>query len=148
MRKTLVQIKTQPLGPNQKKWLRMLESGKYRRGRMHLYNLDTDSYCCLGVACRMLKMVGKPTEHEEGVNVMGFGLGSRPSDVAPASVQRHLALYDENGEFIAASDDDHRFEDKLPGTNLIALNDDCNWSFRRIAAFCRRYPGAVFRRPS
>ena len=37
-----------------KKWVKALRSGKYKQGRCRLYNPETDSYCCLGVACRVV----------------------------------------------------------------------------------------------
>ena len=34
-----------------KKWLDALRSGKYKKGKEMLYNIDKNTYCCLGVAC-------------------------------------------------------------------------------------------------
>lgn len=31
------------------KWVKALRSGKYKQGNSHLYNVHTDTYCCLGV---------------------------------------------------------------------------------------------------
>ena len=33
------------------KWIKALKSGKYIQGYGELYNKNTDTYCCLGVAC-------------------------------------------------------------------------------------------------
>lgn len=33
------------------KWIKALKSGKYIQGEDRLYDVSTDTYCCLGVAC-------------------------------------------------------------------------------------------------
>ena len=40
---------------NQTKWVEALRSGKYKQGRQYL-NQD-GKYCCLGVACEVLKIM-------------------------------------------------------------------------------------------
>lgn len=35
------------------KWVAALRSGKYKQGKDFLYNKDEDTYCCLGVACKV-----------------------------------------------------------------------------------------------
>ena len=32
------------------KWLAALRSGEYKQGKTELYNKETDSFCCIGVA--------------------------------------------------------------------------------------------------
>lgn len=34
-------------------WVAALRSGKYKQGKQRLYNQQTDTYCCLGVAAHM-----------------------------------------------------------------------------------------------
>lgn len=34
-----------------KKWTAALRSGEYKQGKDMLYDKETDSFCCLGVAC-------------------------------------------------------------------------------------------------
>ena len=34
-------------------WIAALRSGKYKQGRNGLHNLDSQTYCCLGVACEV-----------------------------------------------------------------------------------------------
>lgn len=34
-----------------RKWLAALRSGKYKQGKLNLYDKKYDVYCCLGVAC-------------------------------------------------------------------------------------------------
>ena len=33
------------------KWIKALKSGKYIQGKDRIYDVNTDTYCCLGVAC-------------------------------------------------------------------------------------------------
>ena len=35
------------------KWLTALRSGKYNQGRGRLYSIADNSYCCLGVLCKI-----------------------------------------------------------------------------------------------
>lgn len=37
------------------KWLKALRSGEFTQGRGGLHDSDTDAYCCLGVACRIVQ---------------------------------------------------------------------------------------------
>lgn len=37
-----------------KLWLEALRSGKFKQGKLRLHNLDDNSYCCLGIACRIM----------------------------------------------------------------------------------------------
>ncbi len=34
-------------------WIDALRSGKYKQGQYRLYNEDQDTYCCLGVLCKI-----------------------------------------------------------------------------------------------
>jgi len=34
-------------------WIKALRSGKYKQGNGYLFNNVTNSYCCLGVACKI-----------------------------------------------------------------------------------------------
>ena len=36
-----------------KKWLKALRSGEYKQGMGELYDAMEDTYCCLGVACKV-----------------------------------------------------------------------------------------------
>ncbi len=35
-------------------WVKALRSGEYRQGQSNLHDPATDSYCCLGVLCRVV----------------------------------------------------------------------------------------------
>lgn len=36
-----------------RKWIAALRSGKYEKGKYNLFDRRSNSYCCLGVACRV-----------------------------------------------------------------------------------------------
>lgn len=36
-----------------KKWVEALRSGEYKQGQGALHRADEDTYCCLGVACKI-----------------------------------------------------------------------------------------------
>lgn len=42
------------LGPKQKEWVAALRSGEYKQGKYDLYTPKTNSYCCLGVAAKVV----------------------------------------------------------------------------------------------
>lgn len=44
------------LGPLQKKWIEELKSEKYKQGKGCLYDKNSDSYCCLGVANKVCEL--------------------------------------------------------------------------------------------
>lgn len=39
-------------------WIDALKSGRYKKGEKFLHNMDTDSWCCLGVLCDVLNKRG------------------------------------------------------------------------------------------
>lgn len=51
---------------NVKNWIKALRSGKYKQGRGKLYDLRTDSYCCLGIAAVVLGR--EPSQAREACN--------------------------------------------------------------------------------
>lgn len=86
---------TQELGPNQRKWVEELRSGKYQQATQALCR--GGAYCCLGVACQMMGLQSRPgaihilDENAEDVltDVLIFG-GETTS--APDEVVEHLSL--------------------------------------------------------
>lgn len=51
-----------------RKWSKALRSGKYKQGKHELYTPSKDSYCCLGVLCRI------NGENEEVMEQTGLSL--------------------------------------------------------------------------
>ncbi len=129
--------KIQKLGPNQKKWLRALESGKFRRGEGNLTVGEGKlaKHCCLGVACIVL---GCPVT---GINQYSGAIeygSKRECAFAPVSIVRALGLHDERGT---------RLSDGCVEGSLVEMNDRKGSSFKRIAAAVRKNPAEFFRRP-
>jgi len=43
-----------------KLWVDALRSGEYKQGKGVLYDGDDNSYCCIGVLCRLAELAGVP----------------------------------------------------------------------------------------
>ena len=123
----------QLLGPNQEKWLKVLESDRYKQVQNFL-SIPNKGNCCLGVACRIF--LGKPT----GINVVDDELNVYHWDSedtnAPDAVVKKLAIYDREGSNSKGCFD----------RALTALNDSGH-SFKQIAAIIRENPGEYFSEP-
>lgn len=69
------------------KWIAALRSGKYNQGKKVLYYKRTDSYCCLGVACKILDISSFST-----TSIRSGNIGTLDEDAMflSADVQRIL----------------------------------------------------------
>lgn len=123
----------QKLGPNQEKWLKALESGKYKQGQGYLCKIDNGKprYCCLGVAAKVFLGEGKPSKHESLISWRGNYYYATPK------IQRLLQLYDEFGASAPTYDD----------WSLVDLNDE-NYTFKQIAKMIRKNPNSFFKKPA
>lgn len=123
------------LGPNQKKWLRALESGKYRRGQC-LLKVDYGKgflYCCLGVACEVAGVDwSKQPDDDRGYVVDG------EDGVLPKRMIEWLGVFGCEGE--TAPDDD------LTHPSMVKMNDRLDLSFKKIAARIRKNPELYFKK--
>lgn len=128
-------MKTPPLklGPNQEKWLRALESGRYKRGRswLKMERGGKFEYCCLGVACEVA-----------GVKWQ-LGYGGRYSTSGcdaslPESMVRWLGVFSHIGVVGYWEIDE---------PSMAEMNDSLDLSFKKIAARIRKRPGAYFKEP-
>jgi len=116
----------QKLGPNQRKWLKALESGKFKQGKEVLRSID-NKFCCLGVACELFKS-SEPELVGGSYDYSGEGI------TAPAFVVEALRLRGNVG--------DHRDQDQKC-EHLAALNDGGK-RFKTIAKIIRADPAAYF----
>lgn len=117
------------LGPNQEKWLRALESGKFLQGRHVLHDKRTNSFCCLGVASYIFR--DERFETQEGDRCIYYD----GEDVdAPGYVVDALALYNEGGQ-------------TLDGLNSLAMMNDYIMTFKEIAETVRKNPKNFFKEP-
>lgn len=121
--------KTQKLGPKQEKWLRMLESGKFKQAESVLF--DGRAYCCLGVACRSVGLKAAGNDFGE------YHFQSEVSEL-PKRVMTELAFRTPTGD---RRDHNSTF-------TLSAINDDIHGSFRQIAALVRCEPEQYFKKPA
>jgi hypothetical protein len=48
------------------KWVAALRSGEFQQAKECLYDIHTNSYCCLGVACRVAGYSGELPAHDAG----------------------------------------------------------------------------------
>lgn len=94
-------------------WLDALRSGDYDQYRGALEG--NNSYCCLGVACRVANYHGTKIRLEDYA-LLGGSLDSQPE------VQKWLGLYHDYGE---------TRNDSMP--SLVKLNDTLRLSFEQIA---------------
>lgn len=118
----------QKLGPNQRKWLKALESGKFKQGKGALKR-PNNSYCCLGVACEIFKPASMEAV-SDGDAVSFNGYISFPPEI----IWQSLALYANDGS-----------AGKGAASPLFRLNDDGK-RFKAIAALIRKDPSVYFKR--
>ena len=117
----------QALGPNQKKWINALRSGKFEQGRGYL-NLF-GKFCCLGIACEIFK--DKTTA--VGRAKTGPVLYNGREQLAPTYVMQSLCLYDRSGG------------DCVDYGNALAKMNDEGMSFPTIADLLENEPQRFFK---
>jgi len=115
------------LGPNQKKWVAALRSGKFTQAKGTLQ--CDNNYCCLGVACRVAEENGivlfySDFNSNSGGEVYGGTLNSQHN------VQDWLKLKSGNGLFRDIS--------------LVYLNDKEKNSFNQIADAIEKNANELF----
>lgn len=112
------------LGTLQRKWIRALKSGKYKKTTGQLFNEKTNGYCCLGVANKCLNL----STHIEAAYL------NEASGKA-------LGLASSYGSIVGG---DYRFpRGKRSYTSLAQMND-AGVSHAKIAEFLEKNPELVF----
>lgn len=118
-----------------KKWVEALRSGKYQQGMGQLASREVESdgfcYCCLGVACEILKddFDLKVSEHET-YKLYDGAMTSLPNIVITA-----LNLKSKDGKFIGIENEKDC---------LISLNDSDCMTFAEIADVIESEPEGLF----
>lgn len=113
------------LTENQKKWISALRSGEYQQGK-HKLQTDSNSFCCLGVACKVYeKETGVKLPTDSNGNIKGGCLYSYKQ------VMRWVGLRTDTGKPKNGS---------LPLTKL----NDRGISFRDIADILEISPEEYF----
>ena len=114
------------LGPKQKKWIKALKSGKFKKAKN---DLEVDGgYCCLGVANCVLDL-GEDTSKYTSL----------------AKTHKKLGLYDECGE-IHNEYNGYQFPRGTKTYNSLADMNDKDISHKKIAEFIETNPELVFSR--
>lgn len=130
--------RTQPLGPNQTKWIEALESGQYAQCTGQLGQKD-EGFCCLGVASVLFSYTRWDADGALMASSIPFD-----GDVPRRAVQRHwcpvtaadaLALYSSEG---TTRDD--------VGVSLAKINDN-GTRFLELAKLLREDPSRFFKEP-
>lgn len=114
----------------QEAWLHDLEHTRVKqgKGKLHQYEWDRHTYCCLGRACKVLKIPNDGTVNIFDGAVFKY-LGK--DSVLPALVQDRLCLYHDNGS-------------DTTETNCLAEMNDAGMSFKNIAKAIRATPWRYF----
>jgi hypothetical protein len=118
---------TNKFTPTQKRWLEALESGKFKQGIGNLCSLEKPrhrSYCCLGVAAKLLGCAEKRIAKANCVLFDG------KDTTAPDKVIKALRLYGGVGQAKKARQH----------TSLAQRNDSGDYDFKQIAAEIRAKP--------
>jgi hypothetical protein len=121
------------LGPKQRIWVDALRSGEYKQGDGCLFDPETQSYCCLGVANCVLEL-GEGDEHVLEYTYQQLGLRGQSGAIVGLSLEAFKELHD----LPAGYDPTFTIE-------LTALNDR-GWSFSKIADLIEQHPHWVFER--
>ena len=110
-----------------KKWTDALESGKYKQCRFVLHNSEQNTFCCLGVACNVVKDLLKLDVHNSGCLV------SYDNDFyrIPPKVEDYFGLRHPAGIVHG-------------GPSLVDLNDRFFKTFNDIAKVIKSKPKGMF----
>lgn len=104
------------------KWLRALRSGLYRRGRGALANSAGTKFCCLGVLA--------------DIQGCTWSTGHYGVDLIPTLPRARKPMVGSSHDILPPG--------KAGGLDwdtqneLIRLNDECGWSFKRVAAWVEK----------
>jgi hypothetical protein len=110
-------------------WVKALRSGKYKQAEGKLHDPDEDSYCCLGVLCKVVgAKFGPATEEGDGE------FGSSTYDHVPGL----------NGRILSSNGDDELAESfckdiGIPDQSVLIMRNDGVGSDPNAAGFIRRH---------
>lgn len=113
------------LGPNQRKWLRALRSGKYKQGRGALHT-RRNHLCCLGVACVVM---GAEHRAENGYHTY-----DGTNAFLPSKIVKKLGLLTNSGGSNSGK------------PTCAELNDKKRWTFDEIADYLVKHKNEYFER--
>lgn len=122
------------LNPNALKWVKALESGKYKQGIGALHRISPDQFCCLGIACVVAIKAGVRVRAvrngDHGKMIYGGKAG-----VLPRQVRCWLGLATDYAGF-------------NNGSRSLANDNDSGKCFKTIAKIIRSKPEGLFSEPA
>lgn len=124
------------LGPNQRKWIDALRSGKYAQQHNSLLAQRQGSavrYCCLGVLC---EIAGVPSKEHPADGVLSFEDEQR---LLSKKTQEFAALRSRSGDVDASA---------FGLYSCTLMNDKRKYTFTEIADAIETNPEAYFERPA
>lgn len=110
-------------------WIEALESGDYRQGKTVLHNLETDTWCCLGVACKVALDNGLSLEIDSRSFIPSTETFDTAGAYLPLRVQQWLGLDDDWG---------NGCNPLIAGRAATWWNDQTELNFEGIAWLLRR----------
>lgn len=113
---------------NREKWVKALRSGRYKQGTGRLHSM-ADEMCCLGVACRVMRL------KKEDTGKQGWVYGG-VSQYAPSSVVDAMGLCNDSGYTGYTL-----WKDEFS----LASANDWGASFKEIADIIENEPEGLFR---
>ena len=126
------------LGKKQEKWLKALESGRYKQGNGRLRRED-NTHCCLGVAYRTLRCEFTLDPNQRLYKVYG--------DVSVMMKPGLIGLRNSWGAikpYLTPEEKKVYFRAEIPSRNGLTSLNDADATFKQIARFIRENPERVF----
>lgn len=105
-------------------WIKDLRSGKFKQGKNMLWNERSNTYCCLGVACKTYERLTGDDPFEQFYSEDRDAYWGLDTGCLPDIVQRFAKI----GE-----DDSYLHSSAEGGSDIYELNDDYNYNFNRLA---------------
>ena len=144
----------QKLGPWQEAWVGTLEGNQFDQCRRFLCRKEgkSFSFCCLGIACEVAieNGIGLSVREADAPSICVYY--NQHNGVLPPVIERLMRFRGKQGMLSTSHLPKKLAQECMreidEGNSLAALNDRKKWDFKRIAAFARKYPEAVFTGPA
>lgn len=118
------------------KWLEALRSGKYVQGKGNLFNKEDNTYCCLGVLCKVMNVPAFDTDNPHTKFVNFGGPDDFSSAGLPRSVQEEAGIFGPYGDFTYI---DAEQGGAAISESLAHVNDTSGLGFPEIADLIEEY---------
>lgn len=108
-------------------WLKALRSGDYSQGEGKLYNVDEDTYCCLGVLCHAYGL-----SNEEIVELRSDVEQGDINSLLPPHLITHFGLDNTLQKSLAMKNDNVKQEFGHFKRHVCSFEDIANWIERHL----------------